>query len=68
MAHRAAQQVSREEIVKLYSDCAQGAGNGALPAGRTRSSFAFAPHWSPRPWPPRDKYAGVPSDAQLGLL
>jgi glutathione S-transferase len=66
--HRAARQVTREEIVKLYADYAAGAGNGALPPGRTRSSFAFEPHWSRRPWPPRDKYAGVPSDAALGLV
>lgn len=68
LAHPAAQQVSAEEVVKLYADYAQGCGNGALPAGRQRSSFVFAPHWRERPWPPRDKYAGVPGDAELGLL
>lgn len=67
-AHPAAQQVSREEIIKLYYDYARGAGNGALPAGRMCSSFAFEPHWSARPWPPRDKYNAGASDAQLGLL
>ena len=34
LAHPAAQQVSREEIVKLYYDYAWGAGNGALLPGR----------------------------------
>jgi glutathione S-transferase len=66
-AHAAAQQVTREEIVKLYYDYALGAGNGALPAGRSRSSFAFEPHWSKRPWPPRDKYGRPASDRELGL-
>jgi glutathione S-transferase len=68
LAHPAAQQVSREEIVKLYYDYAQGAGNGALLPGRERSSFVFEPHWRDRPWPPRGKYQGSASDAQLGLL
>lgn len=67
LAHPAAQQVTREEIVKLYHDYAKGAGNGALPPGRSRSSFAFEPHWSTRPWPPRDKYAASATDAELGL-
>ncbi|WP_349368503.1 glutathione S-transferase family protein [Salinarimonas sp.] len=68
LAHEAAQQVSREEIVKLYYDYALGAGNGALLPGRTRSSFAFEPHWRERPWPPREKYAPPASDAALGLV
>lgn len=63
-----AQQVSREEIVKLYYDYAMGMGNGALPPGRTRSSFEFEPHWSQRPWPPKDKYGHHATDAELGLL
>ncbi|MEJ7930628.1 glutathione S-transferase family protein [Ramlibacter sp. AN1015] len=67
LAHPAAQQVTREEIVKSYYDYALGAGNGALPAGRARSSFAFEPHWRTRPWPPRDKYGPPPGDAALGL-
>lgn len=67
LTHPAAQQVSREEIVKLYYDYAQGAGNGKLPSGRTRSSFVFEPHWSVRPWPARDKYQPC-DDAQLGLV
>jgi glutathione S-transferase len=67
LAHGAAQQVTREEIVKLYYDYAKGAGNGALLAGRRRSSFAFEPHWRSRPWPPRNKYEVSASDAELGL-
>jgi glutathione S-transferase len=67
IAHPAAQQVSREEIVKLYFDYAIGVGNGALAPGRRRSSFVFEPHWSRRPWPPRDKWGRVASDEELGL-
>lgn len=65
--HPAAQQVSREEVVKSYYDYALGVGNGALPPGRRVSSFAFEPHWSKRPWPPRDKFAPA-TDAELGLV
>ena len=68
LAHPASQQVSREEIVKLYYDYAAGAGNGALLPGRTISSFAFQPHWRERPWPPKDTYASQASDAELGLV
>jgi glutathione S-transferase len=68
MAHPAAQQVTREEIVKLYYDYAKGAGNGALLPGRTRSSFVFEPHWRNRPWPSRAKYDVLQSDVELGLL
>lgn len=68
LAHPAAQQVSREEIVKLYYDYALGAGNGSLLPGRTRSSFVFGPHWRNRPWPPSDKYGHHASDAELGLV
>lgn len=68
LAHPAAQQASREEIVKLYYDYAKGAGNGAVLPGRTRSSFVFEPHWRSRPWPPKDKYGVSASDAELGLL
>jgi glutathione S-transferase len=67
LAHPAAQQVSAEEVVKLYHDYAKGAGNGALLPGRRRSSFVFAPHWRERPWPPRDKYRHAASDEELGL-
>ncbi|SLN24027.1 glutathione S-transferase family protein [Oceanibacterium hippocampi] len=68
LEHAATRQVSREEIVKLYYDYALGAGNGALPPGRTKSSFAFEPPWQDRPWPPADKYRHAASDAELGLV
>jgi len=68
MAHPAAQQVSHDEIVKLYYDYAVGFGNGALPEGRERSSFVFEPHWRDRPMPPRDKYDRIATDAELGLV
>nr|WP_256515616.1 glutathione S-transferase family protein [Alsobacter ponti] len=67
IAHPAARQVTREEIVKLYYDYSRGAGNGALPPGRAVSSFVFEPHWRARPWPPRDKWARAATDAELGL-
>jgi glutathione S-transferase len=67
LAHPAAQQVTREEIVKVYYDYAKGAGNGALVKGRSRSSFVLEPHWSRRPWPPRDKYGLSATDDELGL-
>ena len=68
LAHPAAQQVTKERIVKLYYDYAKGAGNGALLAGRERSSFVFEPDWPGRPWPPRDKYGRSATDRELGLL
>ena len=68
LAHPAAQQVTREQIVKLYYDYAQGAGNGALLPGRTRSSFVFDPDWRARPWPPRAKYGIRAADRDLGLI
>lgn len=68
LAHPSAQQVTREEIVKLYYDYAKGAGNGELVDGRTQSSFVFEPHWSRRPWPPQDKYGVSATDAALGLV
>ena len=67
LAHPAAQQVTREEIVKLYYDYALGAGNGALLPGRARSSFAFERDWRQRPWPPATKYGPSASDQELGL-
>jgi glutathione S-transferase len=67
LAHPAAQQVSKEQIVKLYYDYAKGAGNGALLPGRKRSSFVFEPDWRSRPWPPKDKYRVSASDVELGL-
>lgn len=66
--HPAAQQVSREEVVKSYYDYALGAGNGALPEGRRTSTFAFSPSWSARPWPPREKYRHAATDEELGLV
>ncbi len=68
LAHPAAQQVTPEEIVKLYYDYAVGAGNGALLPGRSRSSFVFDPDWPGRPMPPKDKYDRIASDAELGLV
>lgn len=68
LAHPVAQQVSYDEIVKLYYDYAIGAGNGALPPGRSRSSFVLAPDWPGRPMPPKDKYDRIATDAELGLI
>jgi glutathione S-transferase len=67
LVHPAAQQVTRERIVKLYYDYARGAGNGALLPGRAYSSFVFEPGWKSRPWPPKDKYGHDASDVELGL-
>ncbi|MXQ08831.1 glutathione S-transferase family protein [Alphaproteobacteria bacterium GH1-50] len=68
LTHPAAQQVSFDEIVKLYYDYAKGAGNGALLPGREYSSFVFEPHWKDRPMPPSDKYGHSASDTELGLV
>lgn len=68
LRQKAAQQVTREEIIKLYYDYALGAGNGALPPGRKKSSFTFEPHWRERPWPPREKYEKPANDLMLGLV
>ncbi|MDO9216165.1 MAG: glutathione S-transferase family protein [Lacisediminimonas sp.] len=67
LAHPAAAQVTAEQIVKLYYDYAKGAGNGALLAGRQRSSFTFDSDWRTRPWPPKDKYHHSATDEELGL-
>jgi len=67
VAHPAAQQVTKEEVVKLYYDYAKGAGNGALLHGRRQSSFTFEPDWRVRPWPPRNKYEHSATDEELGL-
>ena len=67
LAHPAAQQTNKEEIVKLYYDYAKGAGNGSLLPGRTKSSFVFEPDWRTRPWPPKNKYEHSASDVELGL-
>ncbi len=68
LEHPSTQQVSREQIVKLYYDYALGVGNGALPEGRTVSSFTFDPDWRDRPWPPRGKFGPAATDLELGLL
>ncbi|WP_282118937.1 glutathione S-transferase family protein [Ruegeria atlantica] len=68
LKHAATEQVTEEEILKLYYDYALGAGNGALVDGRNMSSFTFEPHWKTRPMPPRDKYSGTVSDEELGLV
>jgi len=68
LAHPAAQQVTKERIVKLYYDYARGAGNGALLPGRAYSSFVFEPDWKSRPWPPKDKYGHDATDVELGLV
>ena len=67
LAHPAAQQVTEEQIVKLYYDYAKGAGNGALLPGRSRSSFMFEPDWRSRPWPSKDKYGHDATDVELGI-
>ena len=67
LAHPAAQQVTKEEVIKLYYDFSKGAGNGSLPPGRTRSSLVFEPDWRSRPWPPKTKYEHSATDAELGL-
>jgi glutathione S-transferase len=66
-AHESARQTSKEEIVKVYYDYAQGQGNGSLPEGREVSTFTFTPDWRDRPMPPRDKWNPV-GDAELGLV
>ncbi len=67
VAHPMAQQVTYEEIAKLYYDYAQGVGNGGVPEGREVSCCAFTPDWPDRPMPPRDKWVPA-TDAQLGLI
>jgi glutathione S-transferase len=67
LQHPAAQHVSNEEVVKLYYDYSRGAGNGALPEGRSVSSFVFEPRWSERPWPAREKWQRAATDVELGL-
>lgn len=67
-AHPAAQQVTAEEIIKVYYDYSLGVGNGALPEQRQRSSFVFEPDWRSRPWPPRGKPRPAATDGDLGLV
>ncbi len=68
LAHSATQGRSYEEIIKLYYDYSQGAGNGRIPAGREISSFTLDPHWSRRPMPPADKWHHAATDRELGLV
>ena len=68
MAHPETAQVTEEEIVKLYYDYALGAGNGALPDGRSVSSFTFEPPWQSRPMPPKEKYVATATDNEQGLV
>ena len=69
LAHEVSQRHhGHEELMKLYFDYSQGAGNGRIPQGRTISSFTLDPHWRDRPMPPRDKWGKAPSDAELGLI
>lgn len=67
LTHPATQQVTKEQVVKLYYDYAKGAGNGQLLPGRRRSSFVFEPDWRARPWPPGNKYEHSATDRELGL-
>ena len=67
VAHPAAQQVTKEQVVKLYYDYAKGAGNGVLLPGRRQSSFALEPDWRVRPWPSKNKYEHSATDEELGL-
>ncbi len=65
LAHPAAQQVTKEQIVKLYYDYCKGAGNAALLPGRKKSSFVPRARLARAPWPPRNKYEHLASDAEL---
>ncbi len=67
ISHPAAEGRTFEEIIKYYYDYSRGAGNGKLVDSRRVSSFALTPHWSKRPWPPRDKWSYAATDTDLGL-
>ena len=67
LAHPAAQSRTLEEVLKLYYDYSRGVGGGKLVPGRSVSSYTLDPHWSDRPMPPRDKWAGGATDVELGL-
>ncbi len=67
ICHPKTQQVTKEQIVKLYYDYALGAGNGTLLTDRKKSSFVFEPDWPIRPWPPKNKYEYQATDNELGL-
>lgn len=45
--------MSDGDFIKLYADYAMGFGNGAVPPGRTHSSFDLSVPLSARPMPPR---------------
>jgi glutathione S-transferase len=68
LQHPAAQQVTREEVVKVYYDYSRGVGNGGHVQGREVSSFTLEPPWTERPWPPQAKYGPGATDAELGLV
>lgn len=68
MEHPATMQASFDEIIKLYYDYAVGHGNGAMPPGRSVSSFVLEPSWKDRPMPPKDKYNHKATDKELGLV
>ena len=65
--HPLTQQVTREDIIKIYYDYAKGSGNGALLPGRKFSSFALHSKPYMRPMPPKDKYDHTATDEELGL-
>lgn len=44
--------MTNEDFIKLYADYALGVGNGAVPPGRTRSSFDLSLPLAGRPLPP----------------
>jgi len=48
-----ATSLSAEHYIKLYADYSLGYSNGAVPAGRERSSFDFSVPLDQRPMPPR---------------
>ena len=68
VSHPAAERHhGHRELMTLYYDYTQGAGNGKIPEGRTISSFTLEPAWSTRPLPPRDKWGAPATDTDLGL-
>jgi hypothetical protein len=66
LAHPAAQQITREESLKVHYDDAKVAGNGAPLPGRSRSSFVFEPHWRTRPWPRATSTQPAPTTPSSG--
>jgi len=67
ITHPAAQQMTKEEVVKLCYDDSKNAGNGALLPGRVHSSMALEPDWRARPWSPKNNYEHSATVAELGL-